>query len=89
MAAGEAGADYISFGPTQASALGDGSFAEADLFQWWSEVIEVPVVAEGALDINMIRDLAPRTDFFGIGTEIWDKDDPVAELATLIAAMQG
>ena len=89
MAAGEAGADYVSFGPTQASTLGDGSFAEAELFQWWSEVIEVPVVAEGALDINMIRDLAPRTDFFGIGTEIWDKDDPVAELATLIAAMQG
>ena len=59
------------------------------MFQWWSEVIEVPVVAEGALDINMIRALAPRTDFFGIGTEIWDKDDPVAELATLIAAMQG
>ena len=27
--------------------------------------------------------------FFGIGAEIWDKDDPVAELATLIAAMQG
>ena len=52
-------------------------------------MIEVPVVAEGALDINMIRALAPRTDFFGIGTEIWDKDDPVAELATLIAAMQG
>lgn len=89
MAAGEAGADYVSFGPVQSSALGDGSFAEAELFQWWSEVIEVPVVAEGALDIDMIRALAPRTDFFGIGAEIWDKDDPVAELATLIAAMQG
>jgi len=89
LTAGEAGADYVSFGPTQASTLGDGSFAQAELFQWWSEVIEVPVVAEGALDINMIRALAPRTDFFGIGTEIWDKDDPVAELATLIAAMQG
>ncbi|NNK17416.1 MAG: thiamine phosphate synthase, partial [Sulfitobacter sp.] len=76
MTAGEAGADYVSFGPVQAGALGDGSFAELDLFQWWSEVIEVPIVAEGALDENMIRTLAPFTDFFGIGEEIWAKDDP-------------
>ena len=88
MAAGEAGADYVSFGPVQSSALGDGSFAEAELFQWWSEVIEVPVVAEGALDIDMIRALAPRTAFLCIGAAIWDKDNPVAELAPLTPPMQ-
>ncbi|KIN61003.1 Thiamine-phosphate pyrophosphorylase [Sulfitobacter noctilucae] len=87
MAAGEAGADYISFGPVQAQALGDGSFAPQDLFQWWSEVIEVPVVAEGALDADMIRSLAPYTDFFGIGDEIWAQDNPTAALKTLLAAM--
>ncbi len=87
MAAGEAGADYISFGPVQASTLGDGSFAEAELFQWWSEVIEVPVVAEGALDAEQIRALVPYTDFFGIGDEIWAQDDPVAALKSLITAM--
>ena len=87
MAAGEAGADYVSFGPVQASALGDGSHAETELFQWWSEVIEVPVVAEGALDAEMIRTLAPYTDFFGIGDEIWSTEDPAATLATLIRAM--
>ncbi len=87
MAAGEAGADYVSFGPAQASALGDGSHAETELFQWWSEVIEVPVVAEGALDAEMIRTLTPYTDFFGIGDEIWSSEDPAATLATLIRAM--
>ncbi len=87
MAAGEAGADYVSFGPVQAGTLGDGSFAEFDLFEWWSEVIEVPVVAEGALDEAMIRKLAPYTDFFGLGDEIWEKDTPEAALATLMAAM--
>ncbi len=87
MAAGEAGADYISFGPVQATALGDGSFVEAELFQWWSEVIEVPVVAEGALDAAMVAALAPYTDFFGIGTEIWDQDDAVAALTALTAAL--
>lgn len=87
MAAGEAGADYISFGPVGASALGDGSQVEADLFDWWSEVIEIPVVAEGALDAALVRQLAPITDFFGIGEEIWHTDNPTAALGDLIAAM--
>ena len=87
MTAGEAGADYVSFGPVGANALGDGSVAETDLFQWWSEMIEVPVVAEGALDAARMRELAPFTDFFGIGEEIWEADDPVAAMGTLIAAM--
>ncbi|WP_372990398.1 thiamine phosphate synthase [Sulfitobacter sp.] len=88
MAAGEAGADYVSFGPVRPSALDDGSHAELDLFQWWSEVIEVPCVAEGGLDEALIRTLTPFTDFFGIGDEIWTSDDPVQALATLVAAMK-
>jgi thiamine-phosphate pyrophosphorylase len=87
MAAGEAGADYISFGPVQASPLDDGSFAELDVFQWWSEMIEVPVVAEGALDAAMVRTLTPYTDFFGVGDEIWQQDNPAAALGELIKAM--
>lgn len=87
MAAGEAGADYISFGPVRASTLDDGSHAPADLFQWWSEVIEVPVVAEGGLDVDQIRALAPYTDFFGIGDEIWKEEDAVKALAGFTAAM--
>ncbi|WP_299675227.1 thiamine phosphate synthase [uncultured Roseobacter sp.] len=87
MTAGEAGADYVSFGPVQASKLGDGRFAEQDLFEWWSEMIEVPVVAEGALDETKVAQLAPFTDFFGIGSEIWASEDPAAALADLIASL--
>ena len=87
MTAGEAGADYVAFGPVGASTLGDGTKAELDLFQWWSEMIEVPVVAEGGLTIELISDLAPCTDFFGIGDEIWSQDDPRAALKTLTNAM--
>jgi len=87
MTAGEAGVDYVAFGPVGASALGDGTTAEKDLFQWWSEMIEVPVVAEGGLTPDLIRDLAPHTDFFGIGDEIWSQDDPLAALKTLTDAM--
>lgn len=81
LAAGEAGADYIAFGPAGETALGDGSRAEADLFAWWSEMIEVPVVAEGALTPDLLRALAPVTDFFALGEEVWNSDDPAAALA--------
>lgn len=87
MSAGEAGADYVAFGPVQQTALNDGEIAEADMFQWWSEVIEVPCVAEGQLDSALIAKLAPMTDFFGIGDEIWGQDDPVAALTTLWSAI--
>ncbi|MBO9410592.1 MULTISPECIES: thiamine phosphate synthase [unclassified Ruegeria] len=87
MTAGEHGADYVAFGPVGTSALGDGTIAEKDLFQWWSEMIEVPVVAEGGLTPDLIRALSPHTDFFGIGDEIWSQDDPVAALKALTDAM--
>ncbi|WP_370401456.1 thiamine phosphate synthase [Sulfitobacter sp. JB4-11] len=87
MSAGEAGADYVSFGPVRPGTLDDGSFAEVDLFEWWSEVIEVPVVAEGLLDEAMITRLAPHTDFFGLGDELWKSDAPAAELTKLLKAM--
>lgn len=87
MNAGEAGADYVCFGPVGETGLGSGVRPERDLFEWWSQAIEVPVVAEGALTEDLIRDLAPVTDFFAVGEEIWATDDPVATLGRLIAAM--
>ncbi len=87
MSAGESGADYVSFGPAGVSALGDGSQAETELFAWWTEMIEVPVVAEGALDSELVAELATMTDFFGVGMEIWRQDDPVAALRSLVSAM--
>ncbi|MEL6533027.1 MAG: thiamine phosphate synthase [Pseudomonadota bacterium] len=87
MAAGEAGADYITFGPVGETDLGAPALAEAELFAWWSEMIEVPVVAEGGLTPDLITALAPITDFFAIGPEIWHRDDPAAALAQLIAPL--
>lgn len=80
MTAGEAGADYVAFGPAGVSALGDGSQAERDLFAWWSEMIEVPVVAEGHLTAEIVAELSPVTDFLAIGEEIWSDDAPALEL---------
>ena len=85
--AGEGGADYVSFGPCGDSALGDGSSVPDDLFQWWSDVVEVPVVAEGALTVDIIKKLSPFTDFFAIGDEIWNTDDPVQAFKALSGAV--
>lgn len=89
ITAGEQGADYVAFGPVTAGGLGDGTVADRALFEWWSEMIEIPVVAEGGLDEAAIRALAPVTDFFAIGEEIWREDDACAALARLRAAMGG
>lgn len=87
MTAAEIGADYVSFGPVGDDPLGDGARAEKDLFEWWSLMIEVPIVAEGCLTPELVSALTPHTDFFAIGAEIWNTDDPVAALGTLVAAM--
>lgn len=86
MSAAEAGADYVAFGPAGESALGSGPRAHRDLFAWWSEMIEVPVVAEGALTAELIADLAPVADFLALGPEIWGADNPASALARLVAA---
>ena len=85
--AAEAGANYVAFGPVGASALGDGTLAERDLFAWWSEMIELPVVAEGNLDTRLAARLAPVTDFIGIGEEIWRQDDPAEALAGFVRTL--
>lgn len=87
MNAAEAGVDYVSFGPVGASTLGDGNSADFEVFEWWTEMIEVPVVAEGALTVELIAKFGPVTDFFGIGTEIWGQDNPSAALKTLLAPL--
>ncbi|MGB0660771.1 MAG: thiamine phosphate synthase [Mangrovicoccus sp.] len=98
MTAGELEADYVSFGPLAATPLIANEPAERDLFAWWSEMIEVPVVAEGALlplerGFDAAQDLAPLvslgeiTDFFAFGSDLWRQDDPVAILKALDAAL--
>jgi thiamine-phosphate pyrophosphorylase len=83
ITAAEAGADYAAFGPLTPSSLGDGTLAPLELFAWWSEMIEVPVVAEGGLTPDLAADLAGIADFIALGDEIWTAPDgPEAALKT-------
>ena len=85
MTAAEIGVDYVSFGPLKDDgALGGGEIAASDLFQWWSEMIEVPVVAEGGTDAESITAIKDSTDFICVGDEIWQSDDPHAALKELL-----
>lgn len=85
ISAGEAGADYAAFGPVGQSALGKGEVAAFDLFEWWSQMIEVPCIAEGGLSRDLVETLAPVTDFFALGEEIWKHEDAGAALRALMA----
>jgi len=87
ITAAEAGADYVSFGPVGETPLGDGSRAPREIFEWWSEMIEVPIVAEGALTPELVAEFAPITDFFAIGPEIWGAEDAAHALKTLTAPL--
>jgi len=84
MIAGEAGADYVALGPLSGAALGDGQIADRALFEWWAEVMELPVVAEGGVDGEAARSLRDVVDFFALGEEIWTAEDPAARLAVLV-----
>lgn len=88
LGAGEAGADYVSFGPVGGAALSDGTAADVALFQWWSEMIEVPVVAEGGLDDAALRAFAPVSDFLGLGEEIWGAQDPATAARQIQSLVQ-
>ncbi len=85
MTAGEIGADYISFGPVAETALGNGKIAPYDLFEWWSQTVEVPVVAEGNVTPDAATALAHVVDFFALGDEVWATKDPSATLGDYIS----
>ena len=85
--AGESGADYVAYGPIGQTPLGLGTSADFALFEWWSEMIEVPVIAEGALTRDLVERFGPVTDFFGLGPEIWSAANPAAALKALIAPL--
>ena len=52
-------------------------------------MIEIPVVAEGGITEEKIRSLSDKVDFFGIGSEIWEAEDPVLKIKTFSKAIKG
>lgn len=87
MIAGEAGADYVLFGPvTAADGLGAGDTAPVELFEWWGEMIETPSVADGGVGEAEAAALSDHADFIAPDVSIWD-GDLVANLRRFQAAL--
>ena len=69
--------------------LGDGAVADVDLFAWWAEMIETPVVADGAVTLAAAPALAEHADFLCVGRAVWNHEDGpargVAAFAEILA----
>jgi thiamine-phosphate pyrophosphorylase len=88
LTAAEIGADYVAFGPAGATGLGDGGTVPAELFAWWSEMIEVPVVAEGGIGPDVAAGLAGVADFLALGDELWSSPaGPETALRAIVARL--
>ena len=88
MLAGEAGADYVAFGPVEPGALGSGERVEDELFAWWDEAVETPSVAEGGLTPERAATLATVADFLAPRMSVWRwPDGPAAAVRAYRAAL--
>ena len=77
MLAGESGADYVAFGAFFASGTKQTDVrAEPDLLEWWSEVMELPVVAIGGITPgNCAGLIRAGADFLAVVSAVWDHPD--------------
>lgn len=90
MLAGEAGADYVAFGPFFASAIqADERRVDPDLLRWWSEVMELPVVAAGGITpANCAALVTHGADFLAVASAVWDHPQgPAAGVRAMLEAI--
>ncbi len=90
MVAGELGADYVAYGaffpsPTKETTVR----ADPALLRWWSETMELPVVAIGGIDAANCGPLvAAGADFLAVVSAVWSHaDGPGAGVRAMNAAI--
>lgn len=90
MVAGEAGADYVAYGAFFPSSTKDTAIrADPDLLRWWSEMMELPVVAIGGITADNCGPLvAAGADFLAVVSAVWSyADGPAAGVKAMNAAI--
>lgn len=77
MEAAEAGADYVAFGAFFASSTKNATVgADTELIRWWSELMVVPCVAIGGIDIETARPIVEAgADFIAVSSAVWSHRD--------------
>ncbi len=91
MQAGEDGADYVAFGaffPTETKETT--AQAEPEILQWWSELMELPVVAIGGITAANCAPLVKAgADFLAVVGAVWNHPDgPAAGITAMNAAIR-
>jgi len=81
MMAGEAGADYVAFGPWDDAA--------GEQLAWWQAVMELPCVALGGLALDDVGAAAVvGADFIALQEAVWNHaGGPAAAIGAAIAAV--
>lgn len=78
MTVADAGADYVALGPVgDVGALGDGTRAGDEVFEWWAEMIETPVVAEGGVMPEDAARLKDWADFVVPDLGVWEAPEGI------------
>ena len=74
MEAAEKGADYVAFGafyPTQTKEVIH--HAEIEILEWWQDIMEIPCVAIGGINIdNALPIINAGADFIAISSGVWN-----------------
>ena len=90
MVAGELGADYVAYGAFFPSATKETAIrADPELLRWWSEMMELPVVAIGGITAENCRPLVEAgADFLAVVGAVWSHPDgPGAGVRAMNAAI--
>ena len=90
MQAGEDGADYVAFGAFFPTDTKDGTAeAEPEILQWWSELMELPVVAIGGINAANCAPLVKAgANFLAVIGAVWNHPDgPAAGVKAMNAAI--
>lgn len=84
MEAAESGADYVAFGAFYPTATKEApTRADPELLSWWTELMEVPVVAIGGITLDNARPLVDAgADFLAVSAGVWNHaEGPKAAIA--------
>lgn len=91
MKAGEKGADYIAYGaffpsPTKKTDI----LAPVELLSWWSELMELPVVAIGGITPQNCKPLVQAgADFLAVISAVWNHPQgPAQGVQAMLHAIQ-
>ena len=86
LVAAERGADYVAFGPV--AGTNDAERADVAHFEWWQEMIETPVIAEGGVSAEAAAALSGVADFVCADEVVWDHPEgPAAGVRAILDAL--